>query len=181
MQDIIQNFSMGAKWFMGLFQSGGDTFKSLLVGILPTLIVLMIAINSIIKLVGEDKVNKWATKLGNNVISRYLILPIIAVFFVGNPMCFSFGRFLKEDYKVGFYDASVSFVHPITGLFPHANAGELFVWIGISSGLTTLGIDISNLAVWYMIVGMIVILIRGIITEKIYMILKKRGEYKDAK
>ncbi|MGO0916374.1 PTS glucitol/sorbitol transporter subunit IIC [Clostridioides difficile] len=41
-------------------------------------------------------------------------------------MCYTFGRFLKEEHKAGFYDAAVSFVHPITGLFPHANAGELF-------------------------------------------------------
>lgn len=176
MQNIIQGLSQGAKWFIGLFQAGGNTFQSLVVGILPTLIVLMVAINSIIKLVGEERVDRFASKLGNNIISRYLVLPVIAVFFLGNPMCYSFGRFLKEDYKAAFYDSAVSFVHPITGLFPHANAGELFVWLGISAGLTTLGMDVSALAIWYLIVGMIVITIRGIVTEKIYMILKKRGE-----
>ncbi|MBS3987552.1 MAG: PTS sorbitol transporter subunit IIC, partial [Erysipelothrix sp.] len=72
-----------------------------------------------------------------------------------------------------FYDAAVSFVHPITGLFPHANAGELFVWIGISSGLTTLGLSLGPLALRYFIVGVIVILIRGIVTETLTKMMWK--------
>lgn len=69
----------------------------------------------------------------------------------------------------------VSFVHPITGLFPHANAGELFVWLGISAGLTTLGKETTTLALWYFIVGLIVIFIRGIVTEKMYAFLTRKN------
>ena len=44
-------------------------------------------------------------------------------------MCYTFGRFVEEKYKPAFYDAAVSFVHPVTGLFPHANGGELlYIW-----------------------------------------------------
>lgn len=175
MNDFINILADNASGFMGLFQKGGETLVGLMTGILPTLIVLMVAINSIIKLIGEDRVSNFASKLGKNFITRYTILPVIAVFFLGNPMCYSFGRFLKEDYKPGFYDAAVSFVHPITGLFPHANGGELFVWLGISAGLTKLGVNTSPLALWYFIVGMIVITIRGVVTEKIYLYLKKRA------
>lgn len=173
MENVISGLANGATVFMGLFQQGGATFMGLVTGILPTLIVLMVAINSIIKMVGEDRVNAVAATLGANAFTRYTIMPILGVFFLGNPMCYTFGRFLDEDYKPAYYDASVSFVHPITGLFPHANGGELFVWIGISSGLTTLGHNISTLAVWYLIVGLIVIFIRGIVTEYIYKFLKK--------
>lgn len=59
------------------------------------------------------------------------------------------------------------------GLFPHANAGELFVWTGIASGITTLGLSIAPLAVRYFIVGVIVILIRGIVTEFITKVMWK--------
>ncbi len=55
---------------------------------------------------------------------RYLVLPVLAVFFLTNPMAYTMGRFLPEKYKPAFYDSAVSFVHPITGLFPHANAGS---------------------------------------------------------
>ncbi|MCC0629920.1 PTS glucitol/sorbitol transporter subunit IIC [Clostridioides sp. ES-S-0108-01] len=176
MENVITGLSKGAEWFIGLFQKGGEQFVGLVSGTLPTLIVLMVAINSLIKIIGEERVNNWASKLGKNSFTRYILLPLVSVFFLGNPMCYTFGRFLKEEHKAGFYDAAVSFVHPITGLFPHANAGELFVWLGISAGLTTLGKETTTLALWYFIVGLIVIFIRGIITEKMYAFLTRKNK-----
>lgn len=178
MNTFVEALANGATGFMSLFQKGGESFMGLVTGILPTLIVLMVAINSIIKLIGEERVDRFASKLGKNVFTRYTVLPILGVFFLGNPMCYTFGRFLEEDQKPGYYDAAVSFVHPITGLFPHANGGELFVWLGISAGLTTLGQNTSTLAIWYFIVGAVVITIRGIVTERIYKYLKKRAAVK---
>lgn len=173
----MEALTNAANWFMGLFQEGGSVFMGLVTGILPTLIVLMIAINSLIRFVGEERVEKIAGKLAGNYVTRYTLLPVLAVFFLGNPMCYTFGRFLKQEYKVGFYDATVSFLHPVTGLFPHANPGELFVWIGIAAGLETLGMDLGPLAMWYFIVGLILIFCRGIITEKIYnyLVAKKNA------
>ena len=109
------------------------------------------------------------------MILRYTLLPLMAVFFLANPACYTFGRFLDEKYKPAFYDAAVSFVHPITGLFPHANAGELFVWTGISAGVAEAGYATAGLAVRYFLCGLVVILIRGILCEKLYASMAKKS------
>ena len=140
-------------------------------GILPLLIVLLTAINALIRLIGPERIDKlgeYAARPGLQWYPvRYMVLPVLSVFFLTNPMCYTMGRFLPEQYKPAFYDSAVSFVHPITGIFPHANAGELFVYLGIAGGITTLGFGVSDLAVRYLLVGLVVILIRGIFTEVI--------------
>lgn len=156
-----------AEGFSGIFNAGGQNLMGLITGILPALIVLLTFVNALVAIIGEERVTNFAQKTTKSFILRYTLFPLLAVFFLTNPMCYSFGRFLPEKQKPAFYDSAVSFVHPITGLFPHANAGELFVWTGISSGLTTLGLSITPLAVRYFLVGLVVILLRGIVTELI--------------
>ncbi|MHC1684566.1 MAG: PTS glucitol/sorbitol transporter subunit IIC [Clostridiaceae bacterium] len=173
--DVISSLAQG---FIGLFNKGGSTFVGLMTGILPTLIVLMTAVNAVIKIIGEERVNNFAKLCTKYAITRYTIFPILAVFFLTNPMCYTFGRFVDEKYKPAFYDATVSFVHPITGLFPHANASEIFVYMGIATGLTTLGLPLPQLAVRYFLVGVIVILIRGILTERITVLMMNKAARK---
>ena len=167
-----------AEGFIGLFQEGGAVFVSLVVGIVPLLIVLMTAVNALIALIGPEKVDnlgKLAAKPGIQYYPlRYMILPFLAVFFFTNPMAYTMGRFLPERYKPAFYDAAVSFVHPPLGLFPHINPGEIFVWAGIAAGITTLGLPLGDLAIRYFLVGLVVILIRGILTEGITAIMMGR-------
>ncbi|AOT71132.1 PTS glucitol/sorbitol transporter subunit IIC [Geosporobacter ferrireducens] len=161
--------------FIGLFREGGNVFVSLVTGILPTLIVLITAVNALIKIIGEEKVHKVAQAATKNFITRYTVFPVLAVFFLTNPMCYSFGKFLEEKYKPAFYDAAVSFVHPITGLFPHANAGELFVYMGIAQGIQEQGLPLGDLAVRYFLAGVVVIFLRGVLTERITSIMMKRA------
>ena len=172
----MNTISSLAEGFIGLFQAGGNTFAGWVTGIIPLVVCLMTAVNSVIKLVGTERVEAFAQKITRFTVLRYTLLPLIAVFFLGNPMCFSFGKFVDEKYKPAYYDATVSLVHPITGLFPHANPGELFVWMGIAQGLQERGLSTAGLAIRYFIVGLIVILIRGILTEKIYFALTGRNK-----
>lgn len=167
-----------ANGFLSLFQTGAATFTSWVTGIIPLVVVLMTAVNSLIKLIGEERVNGLAQASTKYAITRYTVLPVLAVIFVTNPMCYTFGRFVEPKYKPAFYDAAVSFVHPVTGLFPHANGGELFVYMGIAAGIQQLGLPLGDLAVRYFIVGVAVILIRGIVTEKIYVHMRKSNESK---
>ncbi len=55
---------------------------------------------------------------------------------------------------------------------------ELLVWLGISAGYEALERTPSRLAIRFLIVGLIVCLIKGIVTEKLYLIMKKRNEAK---
>jgi PTS system glucitol/sorbitol-specific IIC component len=138
-------------------------------GILPTLVVLLTAVNALVRLIGPEKIENLGKKAAQPGLQwypvRYMVLPFLAVFFLTNPMAYTMGRFLPEKYKPAFYDSAVSYVHPITGIFPHANPGELFVYLGIAAGITTLGYGLGDLALRYLLVGLVVIFIRGILTE----------------
>ena len=166
---VFGALASGAEWFIGLFQAGAEFFTALVVGIIPLLIVLLTAVNALVRGIGPEKIERLGEAAGRPGIQwypvRYLVLPVLSVFFLTNPMAYTMGRFLPERYKPAFYDSAVSFVHPITGLFPHANAGELFVYLGIAAGITQLGLGLGDLAIRYLLVGMVVILIRGILTE----------------
>lgn len=163
-----------AEKFINLFNLGGQQFVGFVTGIIPTLVVLITFVNAIINIVGEEKVYKVAQLSSKNFILRYTVLPILSMFVLCNPMAYTLGRFVEEKYKPAFYDAAVSFCHPITGLFPHANAGEYFVYGGIAAGITTLGLKLGPLAIRYFIVGVIVILIRGMVTERLTVRFMKR-------
>ena len=172
---VLNAIIWAGEHFIGLFTEAGKQFAGLVVGILPTLIVLLTGMYALIAFIGEDRVTRavqWSSKWW---FTRYTIMPVLAVLILTNPMCYTFGRFLRERHKPAFYDSAVSFVHPVTTFFPYANAGELFVWLGVANGVTQLGQSTVPLAVRYFAVGVVVILIRGVVTELITGYLIKRA------
>lgn len=171
--DAITWFSTN---FIGLFNEAAKTFLGLVTGILPLLMVLLTAMYAITTWIGEERVTRAVQWAGKYQLTRYTIMPIIAVLILTNPMCYSFGRFLPEKYKPAFYDSAVSFVHPVTAFFPHANAGEIFVWTGVATGVQAINQGaFARLAALYFIVGIVVILIRGVVTQWITQLLIRRG------
>lgn len=50
----------GASGFMGLFDTGAETFVSWVSGIVPKVLLLLILMNTIIALIGQERVNKFA-------------------------------------------------------------------------------------------------------------------------
>jgi PTS system glucitol/sorbitol-specific IIC component len=176
---ILGVLATAAEDFIAVFNKGGEVLLSLMGGILPTLIVLLTAVNALIRLIGAEKIEnlgKAAARPGLQWYPvRYIVLPFVAVFMLTNPMAYTMGRFLPERFKPAFYDSAVSFVHPILGIFPHANPGELFVYVGIATGIQQLGYGLGDLAVRYMLVGLVVIFIRGIVTELITARMMKKG------
>jgi PTS system glucitol/sorbitol-specific IIC component len=175
---VFDTLAEWAEEFISVFQRGGEVFSSLVFGIIPTLIVLLTAVNALIAWIGPQRVNKvgeWASRDGFIYTPiRYVIWPFLSVFFLTNPMAYTNGQFLPEKFKPAFYDSAVSMVHPPLGIFPHVNPGELFVWLGIATGIEQLGLDLDQLAVRYLITGFIVIYIRGLVTERLTAIMWTR-------
>ncbi|MCB5237674.1 PTS glucitol/sorbitol transporter subunit IIC [Niallia circulans] len=162
------------KNFIGLFEAGGETFMGFITGIIPLLIVLLTFTYSLIAFIGEERVNRVIQASAKFMILRYTVMPVLSVLLLTNPMAYTFGKFVKEEEKPAFYDSVVTFLHPVTGLFPYANAGELFVYLGIANGVMQAGYDQGSLAVRYFLCGIVVVLVRGIITEIITKFLMKR-------
>lgn len=178
--ETLEFLAHGAEAFIGVFNAGGKTFVGFVTGILPTLIVLLTAVYTLIGLVGEQRVHSLAKFAAGNVITRYTVLPLLAMFFLTNPMAYTFGMFVEEKHKPAFYDSAVSLCHPITGLFPHSNPGELFVWLGVAAAITKLAeagtapFSLAKLALMYLLVGLFVNLLKGIVTEWITGLIAKR-------
>lgn len=154
-----------ASSFMNLFTLGGEQFISWVTGIIPTILMLLVCMNAIIALAGDDKVEKLARICTGNPILRYMVLPFISAFMLGNPMALSIGKFMPEFYKPCYYASATYHCHTNNGIFPHINASELFIWLGIANGISMLGLDTTPLAVRYLLVGLVANFISGWATE----------------
>lgn len=154
-----------ANSFMNLFKLGGEQFMNWVTGIIPTILMLLVLMNAIIMLVGDKRVEKLAKVCSKNPFLRYLVLPFVACFMLGNPMALSIGKFMPEFYKPCYYASATYHCHTNSGIFPHINAAEIFIFLGISKGITDLGLDVAPLALAYLVVGLVANFISGWATE----------------
>lgn len=95
---------------------------------------------------------------------------------LGNPMALSIGKFMPEFYKPCFYASVTYHCHTNSGIFPHINVAELFIYLGIANGVAQLGLDMAPLAVRYLLVGLVANFISGYATEfTTRMVEKQQG------
>ncbi|KYC80666.1 MULTISPECIES: PTS glucitol/sorbitol transporter subunit IIC [Heyndrickxia] len=173
--DILVHLAQG---FMSLFQTGAKTFVSWMNNIVPVVLLLLVAMNTLIRLIGEHRINRLAKASSKNPLLRYLVLPFLASFMLGNPMALSMGRFLPEKYKPSYYASGAYFCHTSNGLFPHINPGELFIWMGIAQGIQKLGLNTADLAVRYFLVGLVMNFFAGWITDFTTKVVERQQKIK---
>lgn len=164
-----------AEGFIHLFQAAGKIFLDMMTGLIPMLICLLLAINFLMKLVGTVRMEKVAALLGRSRILTYGVLPVLGWFFMSSPGALTLGKLLPEKSKPGYEDALGTTAHPLTSLFPHVVPSELFVWLGVAAGVKALGLPVTSLALRYIAAAMLIGLIRGIITEYLFLRLSRRG------
>ena len=130
---------------MGLFDTGAQTFIGWVSGIVPKVLLLLILMNTIIALVGQDRINKFAKVCSKNVILAYGVLPFIAAFMLGNPMALSMGKFLPERQKPSYYASAAYRCH-------------------------------TNLALRYLLVGLVMNFFAGWVTDfTTKIVMKQQG------
>ena len=170
-----------AENFMGIFDLGAQTFIGNLTGIVPKVMMIMILMNAIQAFMGQERMNKLASLCSKNIITRQLILPFISAFMLSTPMCLTTAIYLPEFYKPAYYDSVCFCCHTNNGLFPHVNPGELFVFLGIATGIETLGLSVVDLALRYFLVGLVMNFFCGVVTEKVTGYLCKSSGIKLSK
>ena len=58
----MDTLAVWAQDFIGVFNQGGAVLLSLMGGILPTLVVLLTAVNALIRLIGPEKIESLGVK-----------------------------------------------------------------------------------------------------------------------
>lgn len=176
MDTIMNTVVKLAEGFMGLFDAGAATFVDWVGGIVPKVLLLLVFMNAIIALIGSERINKFARVCSKNVVLAYGVLPFLSAFMLGNPMALSMGKFLPERMKPSYYASATLHCHTNSGMFPHINVGEIFIYLGIANGITALGLSTTPLALRYMLVGLVMNFFAGWATDfTTKMVMKQQG------
>src|SRR3954466_6932592 len=81
---VLDAIIWAGEHFIGLFNEAGKQFAGLVVGILPTLIVLLTFMYAMIQFIGEHRVTRAVQWSGQWWITRYSFMPVLAMLVLTN-------------------------------------------------------------------------------------------------
>lgn len=134
----------------------------------PLLLFGFIILRLIKLLLNRKYLIKLVQKFPNSKIIKYMFLPFFSSILLENPESISLGKNLDEKFKASFLTSQTQFCHTNNAIFSYINPSEAFVWCGIAYGASKVGINILSLALSYMVVGLIVNYMTGLITDQTF-------------
>ena len=167
------------KHIYGLFQKGAEFLIMYLEEFLPVILLLIVLINIIKHLMGKQRIEKLLSLTAKNAVTRWLLLPFLAVVFLESSEIYRPAALLKQGHKAAYVDAVTTFTHPATGIFPGVRSKELFIFLGVATGAYMAGYDVSFIAIIYFITGAIVTFLRALITRIVFVILTRQQKNKE--
>ncbi|MEQ6281244.1 PTS glucitol/sorbitol transporter subunit IIC [Kluyvera huaxiensis] len=157
-------------------QSASSHFLTLAVTILPVFLFMRILLTVTLRLVGTSQTEALARLCGRSRILTYGLLPVIGWLLLRAPGALALGVVLPEKSKPGFEDALTTLAHPLSTAFPGVVTPELVAWLSITAGLRNHGLPVTPLALHYLLTGVLICLIRGMVTEWIFQRITSRGK-----
>ncbi|HBZ8092988.1 TPA: PTS sorbitol transporter subunit IIC [Klebsiella variicola subsp. variicola] len=142
--------------------------------VLPAFVLLRILLTVTLRLAGTARTEALARTFGRSRILTYGLLPVIGWLLFRAPGALALGFVLPEKSKPGFEDALTTLAHPMSTAFPGVVTPELVAWLSICAGLRVHGLSVTQLALRYVLTAVVVGLIRGIVTERIFLRLAAR-------
>lgn len=152
-------------FFADLFAYGGDFLVTWCMDLIPTIFMVLIFTNALIRLIPDRLIEKTAALASRHLLLKYMLIPFFGAILLGNPSALTLGRFLSEKDKPSYFACASFFCHTSNGIFPHINSSELFIWLGIAHGVELLGYPIHTLALRYLTAGLIANFLCGIVTD----------------
>lgn len=153
-------------FFTDLFYCGGEFLVSWCMDLIPTIFMVLILTNTLIRMIPSRFMEKAAELASRHLLLKYMLIPFFGALLLGNPSALTLGRFMPEKDKPSYYACASFFCHTSSGIFPHINAAELFIWLGIARGIEMLGYPLYPLAVRYLAAGLLANFLCGIVTDR---------------
>ena len=90
-------------FFADWFSYGGSFLVSWCMDLIPTIFMVLILTNALIRLIPERFIEKAAALASRHLLLKYMVIPFLGAVLLGNPAALTLGRFLPEKDKPSYF------------------------------------------------------------------------------